>query len=121
MNIKKKIIGQLSVFVCVSMVALGASAGTLQDGLAHYKHKRYAQAHETLTPLAQTGNAEAQNTLGLMYANGLGVARDDSKATRLFRAAARKGHKRARQNLRFMIANGRAGNAPADEEDEGCD
>ena len=37
---------------------------------------------------AEQGDTEAQYDLGLMYANGEGVARDDEQAVRWFRSAA---------------------------------
>jgi hypothetical protein len=50
-------------------------------------------------PLAEAGDAEAQNQVGLMYGAGLGVTRDDAEAARWFERAAAQGHHRARSNL----------------------
>ena len=41
---------------------------------------------------AKQGHAEAQCSLGFMFANGRGVAQDDAEAARLFRLAAEQGY-----------------------------
>jgi hypothetical protein len=56
---------------------------------------------------AEAGDAEAQNDLGVRYANGDGVPQDDAEAVRLYRRAADQGHARAQNNLGFMYATGR--------------
>lgn len=55
---------------------------------------------------AEQGDTEAQYDLGLMYANGEGVARDDEQAVRWFRSAAEQGDADAQFNLSFMYLNG---------------
>lgn len=48
---------------------------------------------------ARRGDAEAQYSLGWMYANGRGTARDDGAAAYFFGLAARQGHPQARRML----------------------
>jgi hypothetical protein len=60
-----------------------------------------------LQPLADQGVAAAQFNLGLMYANGRGVSKDDTAAAKWFRLAADQGHALAQNNLGAMYANGR--------------
>lgn len=50
--------------------------------------------------LARAGWAVAQNRLGELYAQGLGVPRDLDRAREWFRRAAAQGHPLARANLR---------------------
>ena len=59
---------------------------------------------DTLTKLAEQGNAGAQNDLGVMYAEGRGVPQDDAKAIKWFRKAAEQGHADAQLNLGEMYA-----------------
>jgi len=54
----------------------------------------------------EQGDAEAQNNLGLMYANGRGVTEDDEEAVRFYRLAAEQGNAAAQSNLGLMYANG---------------
>ena len=56
--------------------------------------------------LAEKGDARAQLELGLMYANGEGVLKDDAEAVRWYRLAAEQGHAGAQNNLGLMYANG---------------
>ncbi|MBQ27079.1 MAG: hypothetical protein CMH81_02915 [Nitrospiraceae bacterium] len=48
---------------------------------------------------AENGQAWAQYDLGVMYANGMGVPKDDQKATRWWKKAAEVGHMDAKFNL----------------------
>lgn len=51
---------------------------------------------------ARYGDAEAQFSLGWMYANGRGVPRSDEIAAYFFKLAAEKGHGQAQKMLRFV-------------------
>src|ERR1022692_1473847 len=48
---------------------------------------------------AEAGNASAQNRLGLLYDEGLGVPQDYSQAKEWFEKAAKRGHVGAQVNL----------------------
>ena len=88
---------------------LAPGAGAAQDfdaGQSAYSAGDYATALQELRPLAENGNASAQNTLGLMYSNGQGVPQDDSEAARLYRVAAEQGYAAAQFNLGFVYAIG---------------
>ena len=56
---------------------------------------------------AKQGDANAQSSLGVMYATGQGVAQDDQEAVRLFRLSAEQGNPSGQCNLRNMIEKGR--------------
>ena len=56
---------------------------------------------------AEQGDASAQNRLGIMYADGLGVPQDDAEAARLYRLAAEQGNAPAQYNLGAAYYNGR--------------
>jgi len=66
----------------------GDAAKALQRGEAAYNRKDYGTALHEWQPLAQRGNAVAQNWLGRMYQQGLGVTKDDTKSVRLYLQAA---------------------------------
>ena len=51
----------------------------------------YARAMEELRPAAIAGNAEAEELIGVMYASGLGVERDDVRALRVVSARGDEG------------------------------
>ncbi len=57
--------------------------------------------------LAEQGNTEAEFHLGLLYANGQGVPKDDKQAADWFTKAANQGMMEAQTKLGFMYAIGR--------------
>ena len=79
-----------SGFLALAIMALEvpANAGPLEDGKAAYERKDYATALKFMRPLAEQGNACAQNSLGFMYHTGRGVPEDDAEAVKWFRLAA---------------------------------
>jgi len=79
----------------------------LTAGIAAYNRSDYATALEKLKPLAEQGNAEAQNQLGEMYYYGKGVAQDYAKAVHWYRKAAEQGNALGQTNLGFMYRNGK--------------
>ena len=56
--------------------------------------------------MAQANNQYAQFHLGLMYANGQGVSRNETTAVYWFRRAAEQGHALGQNNLGVMYQNG---------------
>ncbi len=67
------------------ILALGTStAGTaMADDLAkaiqHLRAGEYAQAHQLIKPIAESGNPVAQRNLGIMYLRGDGIPRDETQ------------------------------------------
>ena len=61
-----------------------------------------ARAIELYCEAAQLGDAEAQFSLGWMYANGRGMARDNRMASLFFAMAAEQGHEYAQKMLAFV-------------------
>jgi TPR repeat protein len=69
--------------ICAAAVAAAALwiappsvAETLEESIDSYRPGDYARASEFFLPLAHQGNAAAQESVGLMYAEGRGVPRD---------------------------------------------
>jgi len=61
----------------------------------------------TLKERAEKGDAQAQYHLGLMYAEGKGMARDEAEAVHWYRKAAEQGFAPAQNDLGSMYARGR--------------
>jgi uncharacterized protein len=81
-------------------------AQDFQKGLAAAKAGDYATALQEWTPLAEAGDAKAQNKLGVMYDNGLGVPQDYLEALKWFRMAAEQGHADAQHSLGLLDEDG---------------
>ncbi len=67
----------------------------------------YETALANWKQLAALGMARAQNSLGVMYDQGLGVAEDQARAAKLFRDAAAQGFGGGQVNLGVMYLSGR--------------
>ncbi len=74
----------------------------LADALKAIQQRDFATAVRELSPLAKSGDPEAQYQLGTLYANGDGVTQNYDAAKGLFSAAAAQGNGRARQALTFL-------------------
>jgi TPR repeat protein len=82
-------------------------AGPLEDGQAAYNRGDYATALKLFRPLAEQGNAEAQNNLAWAYEQGSAVKRDFKEAAKWYRSAAEQGSARAEYSLGVLYYNGR--------------
>ena len=73
---------------------------------------RFAEARAALLPLARSGNADAEELIGVMHAMGLGVPRDDARAFDWYLRAAMKGHPGAQSGVGWYYEVGRGLPAP---------
>ncbi len=92
-----------SGFLALAIMALAvpANAGPLEDGVAAYYRDDYATALKYWRPLAEKGDAIAQNGLGFMYENGEGVPQDNATAVKWYRMAAEQDFALAQSKLGF--------------------
>ena len=77
----------------------GTEAGGFQAGWEAYGRGDFEAALREWRPLAEQGVSEAQNALGVMYANGLGVPKNAVEAVKWYRKAAEQGDPLAQNNL----------------------
>ena len=77
-----------------------------EDGVAAALKGDYATAMRLWRPLAEQGDADAQNNLGVMYDDGRGVPQDYAAAVSWYRKAAEQGYAEAQNNLGFMYEKG---------------
>jgi TPR repeat protein len=77
-----------------------------QLGRALHAGHKYADAVANYRVAADQGNALGQNSLGTMYENGQGIARDPAQAAFWYRKAAEQGYAPAQDNLGALYANG---------------
>ena len=61
------------------------------SGKAAFEAKHFSRAMPLLSPFAESGHATAQHLCAIMYQNGLGVVRNETKAFELMQAAAQQG------------------------------
>ncbi len=106
----------LAVLLCLPQLAQASAPAGKPDAeaLALLRHEALAYEHGegvTKDPVraaslycegARHGDAEAQFSLGWMYANGRGITRNEELAAAFFQLAAAQGHEQARKMLRFV-------------------
>ena len=72
--------------------ALGSAWADWDDGVTAYAAGDYATARRQWFPQAEQGDAKAQYNLGVIFANGKGVPKNDGEAVKWYREAAKQGH-----------------------------
>lgn len=92
----------LCIAAFIQALALSAWAGPLEDAAAAHQRGDYATAARIYQTLADRGDANAQNSLGVMYLYGQGARRDYTQARKWFRQAAALGSPAAQFNLGEM-------------------
>ncbi|MGH8469435.1 MAG: tetratricopeptide repeat protein, partial [Gammaproteobacteria bacterium] len=84
-----------------------AAQADLTEAVVAHAQGNFERALEVLLPLAQSSkDPYAQYYLGIMYANGQGVAKDLSAAGRWFKSAAELGIPQAQFRLGELYAQG---------------
>ena len=73
---------------------------------------QFTQAMAALRPAARSGNAEAEELIGVMYALGLGVPKDEVRAFDWYLRAAMKGHPGAQSGVGWYYEVGTGLPAP---------
>jgi TPR repeat protein len=71
------------------------------------ENSEFELAYEALYPFAQAGNADAEELIGVMYAMGLGVEKDDVRAFEWYLRSSLKGHPGAQSGLGWYYEVGR--------------
>jgi len=73
---------------------------------------QFEAARQALWPAARSGNAEAEELIGVMYALGLGVAQDYERAFEWYLRSAMKGHAGAQSGVGWYYELGLGMPAP---------
>ncbi|PJK31170.1 tetratricopeptide repeat protein [Minwuia thermotolerans] len=108
----KRIVSLFAIlFVCAPLAAAEAS---FRDGLEAYRAGDHPRAAEIWEEAARAGDPAAQRNLGLMYLNGVGVARDPETAADWFRRAAEQDFAPAAANLADLYLKGNGVEADAE-------
>ena len=100
-----------AITLLITFAVLLGSAGVswsadLDKGFAAHKRGDYKTALREFKPLAKQGHADAQNNLGEMFYNGLGVVQDFKTAVKWLTLSAEQGYADAQYNLGLMYASG---------------
>ena len=94
----------VSLLACAFL--LPVAYADFDNGFAAYEKQDYTTALKEFRASAEQGDAYAQVSVGLMYANGEGVPQDYREAVVWFRKAAEQGNVIAQFNLAVMYDKG---------------
>ena len=78
----------------------------LMSGVSAFESKHFSRAMKLLSPIANSGNPDAQYRLAIMYQNGLGVVRNELLAYKWMKNAAQQKFGPALHGLGFMYMEG---------------
>lgn len=87
-------------------------AADLEEARDLMEANRFPAAMDQLRVLARSGNADAEELIGVMYALGLGVEKDDERAFEWYLRASMKGHPGAQSGIGWYYETGRGLTAP---------
>lgn len=96
----------LAVLAGTSVFAALPTWADYQTGVDAYYKGDFKAAYDAWLPLAEAGDAVAQNSLGALYDHGLGVTEDNAEAARWYEMAAQQGLPLAMRNLGNQYATG---------------
>jgi len=91
-----------TVHAAIVAILLGCASPALAD-IEHARDLmeagKFAEAREALLPFARSGNADAEELIGVMYALGLGVEKDLERAFEWYLRSSMKGHPGAQSGV----------------------
>lgn len=96
----------------LAVTGLAHANSSLEKARDLMEANKFQAAREALLPLARSGNADAEELIGVMYAMGLGVPRDDRRAFEWYMRSSMKGHPGAQSGIGWYYEVGRGLPAP---------
>ena len=109
--ISRMVIVTALAFLTGQVFSASAQAG-LAEGKAAMAANDFKTAMAEFLPAAQAGNADAEELIGVLYAMGLGVERDDRRAFDWYLRASLKSHPGAQSGIGWYYEVGRGLPAP---------
>ena len=98
----------LFIFIMLPTIVFGE----IENARDLMEKGEFKQAMKELLPAARSGNADAEELIGIMYAMGLGVEKDDVRAFEWYLRSSMKGHPGAQSGVGWYYEIGRGMPAP---------
>ena len=96
----------MSIAAFLSSALLLSACDQSRDAVELFENGEYSEAFEAFQGLAEQGDSDAINYIGIHYYIGAGVPRDLIRAAAWFEQAALLGHSPAQKNLGVMYYRG---------------
>ncbi len=93
--------------IALSLALICPAHAEIETGRILMESQRFEEAMTEFLPAARSGNADAEELIGVMYAMGLGVERDDERAFEWYLRASMKGHPGAQSGIGWYFEVGR--------------
>ncbi|PWQ99363.1 tetratricopeptide repeat protein [Leucothrix arctica] len=90
-----------------SLLVSQAAFADVEKGRQLMEQSKFTEAMQEFLPAAQAGNADAEELIGVMYAMGLGVKKDDRRAFEWYLRASMKAHPGAQSGIGWYYEVGR--------------
>ncbi len=100
------------MIITISLLLATPSFGDIESARDLMETGRFEDAYNELLPAAISGNADAEELIGVMYALGLGVEKDPERAFEWYLRSSMKGHPGAQSGLGWYYELGLALPAP---------
>ena len=92
--------GCIAILLSLIVILSGSPANAeLEEARDLMEAGKFIEARAALWPAARSGNAEAEELIGVMYAMGLGVEQDYQRAFEWYLRSAMKGHPGAQSGV----------------------
>lgn len=101
-----------SIIIASALLTAQPAFAGLEEGRDFMEANDFNAAMQEFLPLARSGNADAEELIGVMYALGLGVERDDERAFEWYLRSSLKGHPGAQSGIGWYYEVGRGMPAP---------
>lgn len=95
-----------------TLIATSPVYAGVEEGRDFMEADNYTAAMEEFLPAARSGNADAEELIGVLYALGLGVEKDDERAFEWYLRSSLKGHPGAQSGIGWYYEVGRGVAAP---------
>lgn len=102
----------MRILFAAALILTTPARADLETGRDLMEAGQFEEAFAEFWPAARSGNADAEELIGVMYAMGLGVERDDARAFDWYLRASMKGHPGAQSGVGWYYEVGRGLPAP---------
>ncbi|MBT5821530.1 MAG: sel1 repeat family protein, partial [Rhodobacteraceae bacterium] len=99
-------------FLAILTVLAAPAFAEIEQGRDLMEQGRFEEAREAFWPAARSGNADAEELIGVMYALGLGVEQDYERAFEWYLRSAMKGQPGAQSGVGWYYEVGLGMPAP---------
>ena len=107
--------GDVATAIRYCKAAAGASRRAMYElGRAYAANRQFPEAAAAYRRAADKGSTSAMVELGVLFANGSGVAKDEAQARALFQRAVQAGNPRGATNLAALSGGGGTASDPVE-------